>query len=421
MSALAVQPATSRFRWVICGMLFLATVIAYVDRGILGFIEKDLEGKIGFTTVEYGYMTGAFQLAYAISFLAAGRLTDRLGIRKAFAIAIVLWSIAAMGPGVATSVLTFVIAMFVLGIGEAANFPACIKTVAEWFPKRERALATGLFNSGANIGNMVVPAIVPIAIAFFSWRGAFVVGGCMGLVWLVFWLWLYRKPEEHPWVSPKELGLIQSDPPEKTIQQVPWLKLLGKRETWAYSVGKLLCDPVWWFWTFWLPGYFQRTFHLTLGKSSAPIMVVYAACSIGSIYGGWISGALLKRGKSLNYARKTAMLVCAVAVLPVLYAPYVHNLWAVVALVGLAGAAHQGWSANVFTLTSDLFPKSAVGSVVGIGAMTGAATGFTAQLITGRIVRFSYLPCFLFAGSAYLAAWVIIHFLSPKLEPANLD
>jgi ACS family hexuronate transporter-like MFS transporter len=420
MSVLAARPSKSSFRWVICGLLFLATVIAYVDRGILGFIERDLERVMHFTTVEYGYMTGAFQLAYALSFLAAGRLTDILGIRKAFAIAIVLWSLAAMGPALATSVLTLVIAMFVLGAAEAANFPACIKSVAEWFPKRERALATGLFNSGANIGNMAVPAIVPIAIAIFSWRGAFVVGGCLGLVWLVFWLWLYRRPEEHPRVSPKELGLIQSDPPE-TIGSVPWLKLVSRRETWAYAVGKFMCDPVWWFWTFWLPGYFQRTFHLTLGKSSAPIMVVYAACSVGSIYGGWISGAMLARGKSLNAARKTAMAVCAIAVLPVLYAPYVHNLWAVVGLVSLAGAAHQGWSANVFTLTSDLFPKAAVGSVVGIGAMTGAATGFTAQLLIGRIVRFSYLPCFLYAGVAYISALVIIHLLSPKLEPAKLD
>jgi ACS family hexuronate transporter-like MFS transporter len=292
--------------------------------------------------------------------------------------------------------------------------------VAEWFPKRERALATGLFNSGANIGNMVVPAIVPIAIALFTWRGAFVVGGSLGLIWLVFWLWLYRKPEEHPAVSPQELGLIQSDPPE-SVAGVPWLKLLGKRETWAFASGKLLCDPVWWFWTFWLPGYFQRTFHLTLGKSSAPIMVVYAACSVGSVYGGYISSAMLKRGKSVNAARKTAFLVCALAVLPVLYAPYAHNLWVVVGLVGLAGAAHQGFSANVFTLTSDLFPKSAVGSVTGIGAMTGAVTGFTAQIVTGRIVRVSYLPCFLYAGSAYLLALLIIHLLSPNLEPAKLD
>ena len=395
-------------------------MIAYVDRGTIGFLETYLEKVIGFTTVEYSWMTGAFQLAYAAGFLIAGRLTDRLGIRKAFAIAIVLWSIAAMGPGAASSVLTLTIAMFMLGLGEAANFPACIKTVAEWFPKRERALATGLFNSGANIGNMVVPAIVPFALAWFTWRGAFVVGGSLGLVWLCFWLWLYRKPEAHPWVSPQELGLIQSDPPE-TIESVPWLRLLPLRETWAFSLGKLLTDPVWWFWTFWLPGYFQRTFHLTLGKSSAPVMVVYAACCIGSVYGGWLSGAMLKRGKSLNAARKTAMLICALAVMPVLYAPYTHHLWLVVALVGLAGAAHQGFSANIFTLASDLFPKAAVGSVVGIGAMAGAASGFTAQLLTGRIVRISYLPCFLYAGSAYIVALLIIHLLSPKLAPAKLD
>jgi MFS transporter, ACS family, hexuronate transporter len=420
MSALAVRPATSSFRWVICGMLFFATVIAYVDRGIIGFLEKYLEGVIGFTTVQYGYMTGAFQLAYAIGFLIAGRLTDRLGIRKAFAIAIVLWSIAAMGPGLANSVVTLTVAMFLLGLGEAANFPACIKTVAEWFPKRERALATGLFNSGANVGNMVVPAIVPMALALFTWRGAFVVGGSLGLVWLVFWLWLYRKPEEHPSVSPQELGLIQSDPPE-SIHPVPWLRLVGRRETWAFALGKLLTDPVWWFWTFWLPGYFQRTFHLTLGKSSAPLMVVYAACCVGSVYGGWISSAMLKRGRTVNAARKTAMLICAVAVMPVLFAPYTHNLWLVVGLVGLAGAAHQGFSANIFTLVSDLFPRAAVGSVVGIGAMAGAVSGFIAQLVTGRIVQISYLPCFLYAGSAYLVALAVIQLLSPKLAKAKLD
>ena len=420
MSALTSRPAASRFRWVICGLLFFATVIAYVDRGILGFLETYLEKQLGFTTVEYGQMTMWFQIAYAIGFLVAGRLTDRLGIRKAFALAILLWSFAAMAPGAASSAPTLMIAMFLLGLGESANFPACIKTVAEWFPKRERALATGLFNSGANIGNMVVPAIVPFAVAFFSWRGAFVVGGSLGMVWLVFWLWLYRKPEEHPSVSPEELGLIQSDPPE-SVKPVPWVRLLPRRETWAFALGKLLTDPVWWFWTFWLPGYFQRTFHLTLGKSSAPIMVVYAACCVGSVYGGWISSAMLKRGKSVNAARKTAMLICAVAVMPVLYAPYTHNLWLVVGLVGLAGAAHQGFSANIFTLSSDLFPKAAVGSVVGIGAMAGAVSGAIAQRVTGYIVRVSYLPCFLFAGLAYLAALLVIQILSPRLEPAKLD
>jgi MFS transporter, ACS family, hexuronate transporter len=420
MKSLSSRPANSRVRWLICGLLFFATVIAYVDRGILSFLEKFLEGKIGFDTVQYGYMTSAFQWAYAIGLLVAGGLTDKLGIRKSFSIAIVLWSFAAMLPGAANSVPTFAFAMFLLGLGEAANFPACIKTVAQWFPKKERALATGIFNSGANVGNLVVPLIVPFLTAQFTWRGAFVAGGSLGLVWLVFWLWLYKKPEEHEQVSVRELGHIQSDPPQ-SLAKVPWARLLPRKETWAFSIGKALTDPVWWFWTFWLPGYFQRTFHLTLGKSSAPIVVVYAACCVGSVAGGWLSSFMLGRGMSLNAARKTAMFICAVCVLPVLYAPYSHSLWLVVGLVGLAGAAHQGWSANLFTLTSDLFPQAAVGSVVGIGGLCGAVAGAIAQLAIGHIVKFSYIPCFVFAGSAYLGAWFIINVLSPRLAPAKLD
>jgi len=420
MTSLASRPASSHVRWLICGLLFFATVIAYVDRGILSFLEKFLEGEIGFTTVEYGYMTGAFQAAYAVGLLVAGGLTDRLGIRKSFSIAIVLWSFAAMAPGAARSVATFAVAMFLLGLGESANFPACIKTVAQWFPKKERALATGIFNSGANIGNLVVPLIVPFLTQQFTWRGAFVAGGSLGLLWLVFWLWLYKKPEEHPRVSVRELGLIQSDPPQ-SLAKVPWARLLPRKETWAFSIGKALTDPVWWFWTFWLPGYFQKTFHLTLDKSSAPIVVVYAACCVGSVAGGWLSSFMLGRGMSLNASRKTAMLICALSVLPVLYAPYSHSLWLVVGLVGLAGAAHQGFSANLFTLSSDLFPQAAVGSVVGIGGLCGAVAGMLAQFVTGHVVKTSYVPCFIFAGSAYLGAWLIIHLISPKLAPAKLD
>jgi ACS family hexuronate transporter-like MFS transporter len=418
--SLSARPATSNVRWLICGLLFFATVIAYLDRGILSFLEKDLEGVIGFTTVQYGWMTASFQAAYAMAFVVAGRLTDKLGTRKAFAIAIIIWSFAAMAPGTATSVPTFAAAMFFLGIGEAANFPVCIKTVAEWFPKKERALATGIFNSGANIGNLVVPLVVPFLTFHFTWRGAFFIGGSAGLVWLVFWLWIYSKPEENPRVSVKELEHIQSDPRQR-IRNIPWARLIGKKETWAFALGKMLTDPVWWFWTFWLPGYFQRTFHLTLGKSSAPIVVVYAFCCVGSIAGGWLSSAMIGRGKSVNAGRKTAMLICALCVLPVLYAPFTKSLWLVVALVGLAGAAHQGFSANIFTLSSDLFPPSAVASVVGIGGLAGALAGSAAQLAIGRIVQFSYVPCFLYAGSAYLLAVGIIHVLSPRLHPAELD
>ena len=416
----STRPATSGVRWLICGLLFAATVIAYIDRGILSFLEKYLEGVFGFSSVQYSWMTSTFQAAYGLAFLAAGRMADSLGIRRAFAVAIVIWSLAAMAPGAANSVFTFALAMFFLGIGEAANFPVCIKTVAQWYPKKERALATGVFNSGANIGNLLVPVIVPFLTETFTWRGAFFIGGSFGLVWLLFWWWIYAPPAEHKRVSAVELAHIQSDPPQKAVK-IPWGRLFPKRETWAFAIGKLLTDPVWWFWTFWLPRYFQGTFHLTLGRSSAPLVVVFAGCSVGSIAGGWISGAMIGRGMSVNVARKTAMAICGVCALPVLYAPYAQNLWVVVALVALAGAAHQGFSANIFTVASDLFPQSALGSVVGIGGLAGAAAGAAAQLAIGRIVQFSYVPCFIYAGSSYLLAVLIVHLLSPKLEMTALD
>jgi ACS family hexuronate transporter-like MFS transporter len=410
-------------RWVICALLFLATVIAYVDRGVIAYLEKFLEGVIpGLNSIKYGYILAAFTAAYAIGMVVAGGLTDKLGTRKAFAIAISLWSVAAMLPGAAFSVVTFAVAMFLLGLGEAANFPACIKTVAEWFPKRERALATGIFNSGANIGNIAVPLVVPFLIAIFTWRGAFVVTGALGLVWLAAWLLLYKRPEQHRSVSKAELDLILSDPVEK-IESVPWSRVLPCKETWAFALGKFLTDPVWWFYLFWLPRYLQTTFGLSLSANRLPLVVVYSISTVGSIGGGWISSALLNRGKSANFSRKTALLICALCVLPVFSAPYLHHLWLVVAVVGLATAAHQGWSANLFTLPSDLFPKAAVASVIGIGGMAGALGGVLFQLATGYIVGLthSYVPLFVTACLAYLTALVIIHCISPKLAPARLD
>jgi MFS transporter, ACS family, aldohexuronate transporter len=412
---------SSNIRWVICGLLFFATVIAYVDRGVIGYLEKYLERVIGWNSIQYGYITAAFQVAYAIGLISAGRLTDRLGTRKGFAIAITIWSIAAMLPGAAYSALTFGVAMFILGLGEAANFPACIKTVAEWFPKKERALATGIFNSGANIGNIVVPLVVPFLTFALGWRGAFFVTGTLGFVWLSLWLWLYAKPEAHRWVSSKELALIHSDPPEM-LTSVPWLRLLPRKETWAFSLAKFLTDPIWWFYLFWLPRYLQGTFHLNLIQSQKPVVAVYVVSIAGSIGGGWISSILLGRGKSANFARKAALLVCALAVVPVVYAPYTHNLWVVVGLVGLAAAAHQGWSANLFTLPSDTFPKAAVASVVGIGGMMGAIGGALLQMATGYIVAWtnSYVPLFILAASVYLLALLIIQFLAPRLAAAKV-
>jgi ACS family hexuronate transporter-like MFS transporter len=412
----------SHQRWVICFLLFLATVIAYVDRGVIAYLEKFLEGVIpGLNSIKYGYILAAFQAAYAIGMVIAGGLTDKLGTRKAFAIAITLWSVAAMLPGAAFSVITFAIAMFLLGLGEAANFPACIKTVAEWFPKRERALATGIFNSGANIGNIAVPLVVPFLVAFFGWRGAFVATGATGLIWLVCWLFYYRRPEQHRSVSPAELQLILSDPIEK-VESVPWSRVLPCKETWAFAIAKFLTDPVWWFYLFWLPRYLQSTFGLSIAQNRLPVVMVYVIATVGSIGGGGISSVLLKRGKSLNVSRKTALLICALCVVPVFSAPFLHNLWSVVAVVGLAAAAHQGWSANVFTLPSDMFPKAAVASVTGIGGMAGACGGFLLQIATGLIVGLthSYVPLFVIACLAYPAALLIIHGITPKLAPAEL-
>ncbi len=412
----------TNFRWTICSLLFFATVIAYVDRGVLAYLNPELQGMFKWNSQQYSYMTSAFQAAYAISMVFAGRLTDRLGTRLGFTLAIVFWSIAAMTPGAATSVLTFAIAMFLLGLGEAANFPACIKTVSEWFPRKERALATGIFNSGANAGPLAVPIIVVFFKDLVGWRGVFVMTGAMGFLWLAFWLWLYRKPEKHPRVSPAELEYIESDG-EPAAAAVPWKRIVPCKETWAFALAKMLTDPIWWFYLFWLPTYLQTTFKLDIHTNRLPVVVCYAIATVGSVAGGWLSGALMTGGRSLNAARKGAMLMCALGVLPVVFAPYTHNLWLVVGLIGLAMAAHQGWSANLFTLVSDLFPKAAVGSLVGFGGMFGALGGVVFQLAVGRVVQVtnSYVPVFIAAALAYPIALAAVHALSPRLAPAKLD
>jgi ACS family hexuronate transporter-like MFS transporter len=421
-STVTARPASSRIRWTVCGLLFFATTINYIDRQVLSLLAKTLEKEIGWDSVQYGYITAAFQAAYGLGLLFAGRIMDRIGTRKGFAIAISVWSVAAMAHAAATSAFLFGVARAFLGIGEAANFPACIKTVAEWFPKKERAHATGIFNSGANIGAVIVPLVVPWMATRWGWQSAFIATGALGFVWLFFWLAIYRKPEEHPGVSKSELSLIQSDPPDRQ-QSYPWLPLFPKRETWAFAIGKMFTDPVWWFYLFWLPKYLQETFNLSLFQAIVPLLVLYNMTTIGSIGGGWLSSTLIDRGWSVNRARKTAMFICALGVVPVIYAPYSRNLWVVVALVGSALAAHQGWSANLYTTSSDMFPRSAVGSVVGIGSTFGAAASVLLQIGTGYLVELthSYLPLFVFGGCAYLIALGIFQLLSPRLAPAQLD
>ncbi|HEV2962600.1 MAG TPA: MFS transporter [Candidatus Angelobacter sp.] len=409
------------YRWVICALLFFATSINYIDRQIIGLLKQTLQGQIGWNEIDYSNIIFAFQLAYAVGLLVAGRLLDRLGTRKGFSLSVFFWSVAAMAHALAHSVMGFGAARVALGLGESGNFPACIKAVAEWFPKKERALATGIFNSGTNIGALITPLIVPWITRKFGWRGAFIVTGAIGFIWMIVWLAMYRSPENHPRVSAEELKHIRSDPPEP-VTKIPWLQLLPHRQTWAFAIGKFMTDPIWWFYLFWVPDFLYKTHGITVLTVGLPLLVIYQMATVGSIAGGWFSSAMIKRGWTVNRSRKTAMLVCALAVVPIVFATKVSSLWAAVGLIGLAAAGHQGWSANIFTLASDTFPRRAVGSVVGLGGMFGSIGALFIAKVTGYVLQWtgSYLPMFIIAGSAYLLALVVIHVLNPQLKPAQV-
>jgi len=417
-----VSARIGRYRWVICGLLFFATTVNYVDRQVLGILSKDLKTAIGWTEVDYGNIVAAFNAAYAFGLLLAGRLMDRIGTRAGYALAIVWWSLAAMGHALARTPFGFGVARAALGAGEAGNFPAAIKTVAEWFPKKERALATGLFNAGSNVGAIVAPLTVPWIAMHLGWRWAFILTGALGFLWLVFWLPVYKRPEQHPKVSPAELDHIQSDPPDPPAMKVPWLSLIPHRQTSAFAIGKYLTDPIWWFYLYWIPGFLRDKHGLDLTTIGPPLIAIYLIADIGSIGGGWLSSTFIKQGWSVNRSRKTAMLICALAVTPIIFAANVKNLWVAVALIGLAAAAHQGWSCNLFTTTSDMFPRQAVGSVVGIGGMAGALGGATMAVATGYILQSTgqnYSIVFMIAGTAYLVALLVVHVLAPNLEPVE--
>jgi ACS family hexuronate transporter-like MFS transporter len=429
------------FRWVICALLFFAATINYIDRQVIGILKPTLQKEYGWSEIDYADIVFAFQLAYAIAFLFAGKLIDKVGTKTGFIIAIVVWSVAAMahaevelfGPMAATilgavgltysaTVAGFIFARLALGLGEAGNFPAAIKVTAEWFPKRERAFATGLFNSGTNIGALVTPLVVPVITLTWGWYWAFIVTGALGFLWLLAWIPLYNSPEKHSRVSPAELAHIQSDPPDSPVR-IPWVRLLKYRQTWAFALGKFMTDPVWWLYLFWIPDFLNRNYGIDLRTVGPPLVAIYLIADVGSIGGGWLSSFFLKRGWTPNAARKVAMLVMALSVLPIMFASSAANVWLAVTLVGIAAAAHQGWSANLFTLTSDMFPKQAVGSVVGLGGFAGAVGGMLIAKITGYILEASgsYVPVFFIAAFAYLAALLVIHLLVPKLEPVKLD
>jgi ACS family hexuronate transporter-like MFS transporter len=411
-----------RLRWSICALLFFATTINYIDRQVLGILSKDLQVALHWNEIDYGNIVAAFNAAYALGLLVVGRLIDRFGTKIGYAGALIIWSLAAMGHALARSAFGFGVARAALGVGESGNFPAAIKTTAEWFPRKERAFATGIFNAGSNVGAIIAPLTVPWIAIHYGWQWAFILTGAIGLVWLAFWIPLYAKPAAHPRLSQAEFDHIHCDPPDQAGARVPWLKLIPHRETSAFAIGKYMTDPIWWFYLYWIPNFLRQNHGLDLSTIGLPLIVIYVIADVGSVGGGWLSSTLIKRGWSVNRARKTAMLVCALAVTPIIFASRVKSLWVAVGLVGLAAAAHQGWSANLFTMASDMFPRRAVGSVVGIGGMAGAFNGATMAVIVGYILEVTHsnyrIPFFI-AGAAYLIALLIIHVLVPRLEPVN--
>ena len=419
----AVSEAGTRsvgyFRWVICALLLFGVTKNYIDRQVLGVLKIPLQQEFGWNEIQYGHLVTYFQMAYAAGMLLVGRLIDRLGTRLGYALAMAFWSLASMAHAAAGSFASFAGARFALGFGEAGVFPASIKCVAEWFPKKERALATGIFNAGTNAGAIITPLVVPWIAQHWGWRSAFLLTGALGFAWLILWLGLYRKPEEHPRVSRAELEYIRCDGLE-VAGKIKWSALLVYRQTWTYVAGKFLIDPIWWFYLFWVPDFLQRQHGLTLTKIGIPIAVIYLISDVGSVAGGWLSSRLIRGGLSVNAARKIAMLACALCVTPIIFAYRVESLWGAVLLIGLAAAGHQGFSANLYTLTSDMFPSRAVGSVAGIGGMAGAIGGMLIAEVVGHTLQWtgSYMVPFLMAGSAYWVALILIHILSPRLTPA---
>jgi MFS transporter, ACS family, hexuronate transporter len=418
----AVAVPVGHYRWTICSLLFFATTINYLDRNILGILAPTLQKEIGWTPVEYGYITTAFQAAYALGLLWFGWFIDKYGTKIGYSISLVGWTIAAAAHALAQSVFGFGIARSFLGLSEAGNFPAAIKATAEWFPKKERALTTGIFNSGANIGAVVAAAVVPWLTVTFGWRAAFIVTAATGFIWLIFWIAMYQRPEESKRLKKDELDYILSDPEEIADEKIHWVKLLRYRQTWAFVLGKFLTDPVWWFYLYWLALYLNNNFGLSLTGLALPLIVIYTMTSVGSIGGGWLSGALINRGIPVNKSRALTMLLFALLVLPIVFVGGIKDMWLAVLIIGLAAASHQGWSANIFTTASDMFPKKAVGSVVGLGGLAGSVGGMIFMTLSGYLVQTtgSYNVHFIICGSAYLVALGAMQLLTYKAKPVEV-
>jgi ACS family hexuronate transporter-like MFS transporter len=411
----------ANYRWRICALLFFATTINYLDRQVLGILAPYLQEDLGWSEVDYGNIVAAFKVAYAIGMVGMGNLLDRIGTKRGFSLAMIMWSLAGMAHALARSVWGFATARFMLGLGESANFPASVKTVAEWFPQKERALAVGIFNSGTNVGSILAPLVVPFLAVAYGWQWAFIITGLIGFIWLIFWLTMYRKPEEHPKLSKVELDYIQQDGVESE-EKVPWIKLLQYRETLTVALLKFFTDPVWWFFLFWLPKFLNSNHGISIMELGAPLITIYVVSDLGSIAGGWLSSYFIKKGRTPDFARKTTILIAAICALPIAYASRTTDMWVAVALISLGTAAHQACSANIFTIVSDIFPKKAVGSVIGLIGMAGAIGGVIVAQAVGWILETteSYILIFSIFSLMYLVAWTILKIGIPKIKPIEM-
>ncbi|HWA00208.1 MAG TPA: MFS transporter [Caulobacterales bacterium] len=419
-----VSAKVGRYRWVVVALLFTALTINYIDRQQFGVLKPThLQPEFGWTEGEYGALVGYFQLAYAFAYLFWGGIIDRIGARFGFAAAFTLWTVAHIAHAGVRNATEWVMARVALGVGEAGGFPGGIKAVTDWFPKQERALATGIFNAGTNIGAILTPLLIPWLVVDLNlgWRASFVIIGIATLLWLPAWFLLYAHPRKSKHVAPAELAFIEKDPPD-VVEKVPLARVLTAKETWAYALGKFLIDPVWWMFLFWLPDFLHRQYGMNLKQFGLPLVAIYLMSDVGSVAGGWLSSSMLKRGMSLNAARKTAMFVCALFALPVFFAASASNVWIAVLIIGLATAAHQGFSCNLYTLPGDVFPRSAVGAVIGIGGALGGVGGFLFSTYVGRVLDSigNYGPIFAVVGGIYLVALLVVHLITPRYDPARV-
>ena len=431
ISAIQKQ-AIGNYRWTMCGLIVVATTVNYLDRAVISLLKSYLEKDFKWTETDYSNIVIAFQFSYAIGLLLAGRIIDRAGTKLGYAVSLLLWSIASMAHALVRSTFGFVVARSALGISEAGNFPAAIKTVAEWFPKKERALAAGIFNSGTNVGAILAPLTVPLIAGTLGWEWAFIITGAIGLIWLLFWWIFYKSPQKHTKVSAEELAYINAgEEKEVAVEKVRWVSLLRFRQTWAFAILKFCTDPVWWFILFWLPSFLNKQYGMTKLDLAFPIAVVYTMAMFGSIAGGWLSGYFIQRGWPVYRARRTALLIFAICALPMLTAQWLgtYNYWYAVITIGLAASAHQAWSANIFTTVSDMFPKKAIGSVVGIGGMIGSVGGIIIARTAGVLldhykalgkIETGYYIMFIFCALAYVLAWTLFSLLVPKMPKAEI-